>query len=122
LIYIAPSGVQKELLSPHDMFVLNFDTQTYLRRPPVLKPSQCTPLFLESYKRGAGACIHTHSQWASLVTLIVEQDPGLLVEGYQCFEISNQEMIKGIPRGRTKQGYLGFYDTLRVPIIENTAQ
>lgn len=28
--------------------------------------------------------------------------------------------IKGIPRGKGK-GMLGFFDTLRIPIIENTA-
>jgi len=37
-----------------------------------------------------------------------------------CFEISNIEQIKGIPKGRGKAGMLGFHDTLRVPIIENT--
>lgn len=34
---------------------------------------------------------------------------------------SQQEMIKGIRRDGTKE-YLSYYDTLRVPIIENTAQ
>jgi methylthioribulose-1-phosphate dehydratase len=37
-----------------------------------------------------------------------------------CFEISNIEQIKGIPRGKGK-GMLGFFDTLKIPIIENTA-
>lgn len=37
-----------------------------------------------------------------------------------CFEISNIEQIKGIPKGKGKAGMLGFHDTLRVPIIENT--
>lgn len=39
----------------------------------------------------------------------------------KCFEIEKIEQIKGIPRGRGKQGMLGFFDKLRVPIIENTA-
>jgi methylthioribulose-1-phosphate dehydratase len=56
----------------------------------VLKPSACTPLFMAAFERGAGCCIHTHSQWAVLVTLLVERD-------------------------------LGYYDRLRIPIIENTA-
>lgn len=51
-----------------------------------------------------------------LVTLLVEREKG--PDG--CFEISNIEQIKGIPRGRGK-GMLGFHDTLRIPIIENTA-
>ena len=39
----------------------------------------------------------------------------------RCFEIEKIEQIKGIPRGRGKQGMLGFFDKLEVPVIENTA-
>ncbi|KAK8225960.1 Methylthioribulose-1-phosphate dehydratase [Phyllosticta capitalensis] len=117
-IYIAPSGVQKELMAPSDMFVMDFASRAYLRKPVSLKPSACTPLFLAAFtKRGAGCCIHTHSQWAVLVTLLVERDLG----ADACFEIEMIEQIKGIPKGHGKQGYLGYFDRLRIPIIENTA-
>ncbi|KAI9838591.1 MAG: Methylthioribulose-1-phosphate dehydratase [Sarea resinae] len=99
------------------MFILDYPTRSYLRKPPVLKPSACTPLFLAAFDRGAGCCIHSHSQWAVLVTLLVERDFG----SKACFEISNIEQIKGIPKGRGQVGNLGFFDTLRIPIIENTA-
>ncbi|EEH20811.1 methylthioribulose-1-phosphate dehydratase [Paracoccidioides brasiliensis Pb03] len=122
-IFIAPSGVQKELIQPHNIFVLSYPTpkyppsaRQYIRKPLKLNPSACTPLFLAAFERGAGCCIHTHSQWAVLVTLLVEREKG--PEG--CFEISNIEQIKGIPRGKGK-GMMGFYDTLKIPIIENTA-
>lgn len=65
----------------------------------------------------------THSQWAVLVTLLVERDTaqkGEMPED-KCFEIEKIEQIKGIPQGKGKQGMLGFFDRLRVPIIENTA-
>jgi len=117
-IYIAPSGVQKELLKPTDMFVYDYPTSSYLRKPTALKPSACTPLFLVAFHRGAGCCIHTHSHWAVLVTLLVERDFGREA----CFEIERLEQIKGIARGRGKTGSLGYYDRLVVPIIENTAQ
>jgi hypothetical protein len=39
-----------------------------------------------------------------------------------CFEIKEIEQIKGIPKGRGKVGNLGYFDRLRIPIIENTAQ
>ena len=122
-IYIAPSGVQKELMKPEDMFVMDYSTRSYLRKPRVLKPSACTPLFLAAFDKGAGCCIHTHSQWAVLVTLLVERD----VQGNNkstlenVFEIEMIEQIKGIPKGRGKPGMLGYFDRLRVPIIENTA-
>lgn len=81
------------------------------------KPSACTPLFYAAFKRGAGCCIHTHSQWAVLVTLLVERDSGPSAP----FEIEQIEQIKGIPKGRDKVGNLGYFDRLRIPIIENTA-
>lgn len=34
-VYIAPSGVQKELMQPQDMFVMDFASGEYLRRPEV---------------------------------------------------------------------------------------
>ena len=106
--------------------------RVYLRSPPSLKPSQCTPLFLAAFtRRGAACCIHTHSQWAVLVTLILEsqakaQSHGLFGEAQdrsagKLFEINNIEQIKGFGKGYTKTGNLGYHDTLRIPVIENTA-
>lgn len=109
-------------MEPENIFVLSYPTpkyppsaRQYIRKPLNLKPSACTPLFLAAFERGAGCCIHTHSQWAVLVTLLVEKMHGKDA----CFEISTIEQIKGIPKGPGK-GMLGYYDTLRVPIIENT--
>jgi methylthioribulose-1-phosphate dehydratase len=123
-IFLAPSGVQKELLKPTDMFVMEYATKNYLRKPAVLKPSQCTPLFIAAFDRGAGCCIHTHSQWAVLITLLVERDARANGQSptERCFEIQEIEQIKAVPRGRGKQGALGYFDRLRIPIIENTAQ
>ena len=106
------------------MFVMDRLTHRYLRKPSHLKPSACTPLFLAAFSKGAGCCIHIHSQWAVLVTLLVEQraiQTGMNIQD-SCFEIEKIEQIKGIPRGRNVPGMLGFFDRLRIPIIENTAQ
>jgi hypothetical protein len=134
--------VQKERLAPTDLFValrnpngavprpaatahadrapVAADDATkgsvYVREPRGLRPSACTPLFRAAFARGAGACVHTHSQWAVLVTLLLER------EGRSVFEIAELEQIKGIRAGRGKAGALGYFDTLRVPVIENTAQ
>ncbi|KAJ3333544.1 hypothetical protein HDU76_006851 [Blyttiomyces sp. JEL0837] len=114
-IYIAPSGVQKERIQPEDLFVVT-PQRDILRSPCSSKGwklSQCTPLFFNAYlMRDAGACIHTHSQNAVMVTLLW---PG------ETFKITHQEMIKGIRIGSTKQN-LRYFDTLVVPIIENTAE
>ncbi|KAJ3197351.1 hypothetical protein HK101_004227 [Irineochytrium annulatum] len=115
LIYLAPSGVQKERIKPEDLFVVT-PAQEVVRAPPTAtgwKMSQCTPLFFNAYNaRGAGACIHTHSQNAVMATLLWPGD---------IFTITHQEMIKGIRIGSTKES-LKYYNTLVVPIIENTAE
>ena len=111
-IVMAPSGVQKERMEPCDMFVLDASgnvVHTPAAKPPPNKPpklSECAPLFMSAYElRGAGAVLHGHSMNAMLASLMFEDE----------FQITHVEMIKGI------SGH-GFYDTLRVPIIENTAR
>lgn len=111
LVYLAPSGVQKERMKPEDLFVMDINNNKYLRTPEVYKPSACTPLFLAAYtKRGAGACIHTHSQNAVMCSLLFDKE----------FRIANIEQIKAVPKV-TEPGNLSFFDTLVIPIIENTA-
>ena len=115
-------------MKPSDIYVLSLAAQSqslhprervYLRRPPAYKPSQCTPLFLAAFtKRGASCCIHTHSHWAVLVTLLLEAQGG---SGQREFRINNLEQIKGFGRGPGKAGNLGYHDTLVIPVIENTA-
>lgn len=45
LVFLAPSGVQKERMKPEDLFVMDINSNKYLRTPEVYKPSACTPLF-----------------------------------------------------------------------------
>lgn len=92
LVYLAPSGVQKERILPEHMFVLPFaqssmpkpgSQRDFVRVPSKkvsianrarswgcrvadnqgLSESQCTPLFWNAFtQREAQSCIHTHSQ------------------------------------------------------------
>jgi methylthioribulose-1-phosphate dehydratase len=107
-------GVQKERMRPDDMFVL--DTQGAVVQPPTstgaaAKLSECAPLFMAAYQlRGAGAVIHSHAVEALLAT-VLPGDGGSSTE-FRCTQL---EMIKGI------KGH-GFYDTLELPIVENTAR
>lgn len=105
-IYMAPSGVQKERLLPKDIFVLNAEGGIEEDPGQGAQLSQCAPLFMHAYKlRNAGAVLHSHSIHATLVTRLFKQK----------FRISGMEMQKGL------EGY-GAFDTLEIPIIENTAQ
>lgn len=106
-IYIAPSGVQKERISAEDLFLLDAEgTVTEAPKNPALRISACTPLFMKAYTlRNAGAVLHSHSVHTMMATLLFEGSH---------FEITHLEMMKGL-RG------VGYHDTVRVPIIENTA-
>lgn len=113
-IYVSPSGVHKERMRPCDMFKLD-GAGTVVEKPPnpAHIASQCTPLFFNAYNlRGAGACIHTHSQHAVMATLLFRGEE---------FRITHQEMIKGIRIGSTSSN-LRFFDDCIVPIIENTPE
>ena len=104
-IYMAPSAVQKERLEPGDIFVLDIDGNAVEEPGNGFKLSQCAPLFMHAYKiRNAGAVLHSHSVNAATATMLFDKR----------FRIKNMEMQKGI------EGH-GAFDTLEVPIIENTA-
>lgn len=105
-IYMAPSGVQKERLLPEDIFVLDEDGAILEEPGGGIQLSQCAPLFMHAFKlRNAGAVLHSHSIHAMLATKLFKQR----------FRIQGLEMQKGL------EGY-GAFDTLELPIIENTAQ
>lgn len=112
-ILVAPSGVQKERLDGGNLFVINRRGDTlYSPNDKSLKLSECTPLFLHAYQRRlAGAVIHSHSLNAMLVTL----RPHQYGEKYDEYQVTGLEMIKGL-RG------MGCFDTLKIPIIDNTAK
>lgn len=135
IVYIAPLGIQKERLRPREMFVAELpgrilhtpnDGEGQARLSPDLvnlfkyKPLACTPLFLDCYNlRAAGACIHTHSQNAVLATLIWGDQVEL--------RMNHIEQIKALPKlvaaadgSVQKVGSMENYETMVIPIIENT--
>ncbi|CAM9607808.1 unnamed protein product [Chrysoparadoxa australica] len=108
-IWMTPSGVQKERISPSDLFLLD-GTCDLIKGPENLKLTACAPLFQHAYRlRQAGAVIHSHGINCVLACLISEK------RGLSEFRIQHQEMIKGV----TGHGY---HDELIIPIIENTAR
>jgi methylthioribulose-1-phosphate dehydratase len=104
-IWVAPSGVQKERMSPDDVFVLDEEGRTLRTPNPSLRLSACLPLFMHAYRlRDAGAVIHSHGMQAMLATLVFGS----------ALRVTHLEMMKGIA------GH-GYHDEMVVPIIENTA-
>ncbi|KAK5134648.1 hypothetical protein LTR08_006304 [Meristemomyces frigidus] len=106
-IYLAPSGVQKEMMQPTDMFVMDYNTKQYLRRPADVE---------EEPPADGQAGLQPDPEHPSSRSV---------------FSIKEIEQIKGISRGGSgsseiaeggrKVGNLGYYDTMRIPIIDNTA-
>ncbi len=111
-LFLAPTGVHKELVQPRDFFVVDPADGSVVRPPedPALRPSECGPIFCASARiRGAGSSMHSHALIA-----VLAGDLGLATGGDH-LAISGLEMLKGI-RGGTNE------DVHLVPIIRNTAR
>lgn len=107
-LLVAPSGVDKELVEPDELFTIDPRTEAVLVAPqrPGLRPSECTPIFaLLARERGAGSVAHTHALSAVLF--------GDLADGGDAVIVERLEMLKGVR---------GVANTERhaVPVIRNT--
>jgi len=113
VLYMAPSGVQKERMKSEDIFELDASKPfpwSVLCSPTTasMKLSECAPLFAAAYEiRSAGAVLHSHALNCALVTTI----PEVKEKGY--WAVTGFEMIKGIRNHKNT-------DTLIVPVIKNT--
>jgi methylthioribulose-1-phosphate dehydratase len=105
-LFLAPTGVHKELVTPEDFFVVSPADGAILREPetPGLRPSECNAIFgLIARERGARSVAHSHALTAVLAADLAAD----------ALAISNLEMLKGI-RGLTNR------DVHRVAVIDNT--
>lgn len=102
---ISPSGVDKGLLSPDQILLI--DEHASVVSEHSAKPSDESPLHVRVVlERGAGAVLHTHSVWSTTVPDLYSFDRGVLIEGY--------EMLKGLAGVQTHEH--GEW----LPIIENS--
>ncbi|EHQ06393.1 methylthioribulose 1-phosphate dehydratase [Leptonema illini] len=113
IVYMAPSGVQKEKITGEDLFILSRQGEILVRPAnEALKLTECAPLFSAAYElRDAGAVIHSHSSNVVLATFLAEA----VDEGLSELRFTRLEMMKGI------QGH-GYFDTYVLPVIDNTAR
>ena len=102
---ISPSGVDKsELLAEQ---ILMIDDQARVISNHNAKASDESPLHIRIVKeRGAGAVLHTHSVWNTIVSDIHAVDHGVAIEGY--------EMLKGLEGVKTHE------HREWLPILENS--
>ena len=86
-LLITPSAAHKGRLAARDLLQIDGDGRV-LGRPPG-KPSAETRLHLEIVKaRGAGAVLHTHSVWSTILSERHRDRGGLMIQGF--------EMLKGL--------------------------
>ncbi|HEX7335314.1 MAG TPA: methylthioribulose 1-phosphate dehydratase [Pyrinomonadaceae bacterium] len=102
---MSPSGVDKGELTPEQL--LSIDENARVVSGHSGKPSDETLLHLRIVKeRGAGAVLHTHSIWNTILSDLYAAEGGVTIEGY--------EMLKGLHGVRTHE------HSEWLPIIENS--
>jgi len=101
---ITSSGISKGELTADD--VLEIDEDGQVTAPGTGQPSAEARLHVEIVRvRGAGAVLHTHSMWSTLLSDRHFAGRGLVIEGY--------EMLKGL------QGVATHEHREWIPILEN---
>lgn len=101
---ITPSGANKGTLNGRDILLVGADGIVVGRRRG--RPSAETAIHLVIAKeKKAGAILHTHSVWGTILSESHAKDRGLVLEGY--------EMLKGL------DGVASHVHREWVPIVEN---
>lgn len=104
LLAMSPSGVDKGDLTAEQVLLVDEHAHIFNGAG---KPSDETLLHLEIVKaRQAGAVLHTHSVWNTIISDLFAAERGLAIEGY--------EMLKGLAGVHTHE------HREWVPIIENS--
>lgn len=102
---MTPSGVDKGSLMA--VQILLIDDQKRVISDHSARPSDESPLHIRIVKeRDAGAVLHTHSIWSTVLSDLYAEDAGLAIEGY--------EMLKGLKGVKTHK------HTEWLPILENS--
>jgi methylthioribulose-1-phosphate dehydratase len=102
---MSASGVDKGQLAAEQILLID-DRSNILSDHPG-KPSDESPLHIRVVmERGAGAVLHTHSIWSTILSDLHAAEGGLTIEGY--------EMLKGLEGIKTHE------HRAWLPIIENS--
>jgi methylthioribulose-1-phosphate dehydratase len=102
---ITPSGADKGALQARQIILIDDRGQTLA--DTAAKPSDECPLHIRiAQERTAGAVLHTHSVWSTMLSDLYFDDGGLAIEGY--------EMLKGLAGVKTHE------HREWLPILENS--
>jgi methylthioribulose-1-phosphate dehydratase len=102
---ITPSGADKGALQAKQIILIDDCGRTV--EDAVARPSDECPLHVRiAQERNAGAVLHTHSVWSTMLSDLYFADGGLTIEGY--------EMLKGLAGVKTHE------HREWLPILENS--
>jgi methylthioribulose-1-phosphate dehydratase len=102
---MSPSGIDKGELTADQVLYIDENARTV--SAPSGKPSDESLLHIRIVKeRGAGAVLHTHSTWNTILSDLYGAEGGVAIEGY--------EMLKGL------QGVLSHEHSEWLPIVDNS--
>lgn len=110
-LLMTPSGAHKGTLTGREFLAVNERGEPPRKGTKGTKGSKARPsaealLHLEVVnERGAGAVLHTHSVWSTILSDLYAHDAGLAIAGY--------EMLKGLDEVRTHE------HREWIPIVEN---
>lgn len=112
---MSPSGVDKGDLTAEQ--ILMIDEHAAVISDHHAKPSDESPLHIRIIKeRGAGAVLHTHSIWNTILSDIHAADGGVSIEGYEMLKglegVSTHEHCEWLPILENSQDMLALADRI----------
>jgi methylthioribulose-1-phosphate dehydratase len=119
---ITPSGMDKGVLMPDDLIEVDFEGRVVTGRG---KPSAETGLHLVLYRArlDAGAILHVHSVWNTLISARHAARGHVPIEGYEILkglaDVSTHEHAEKVPILENTQEYSRLSDKLKGALDEN---
>lgn len=117
---ISPSGADKGQLTPSQMLLIDADATLVAPANNEFnsaKPSDESYLHVRIVReRGAGAVLHTHSIWNTMLSDLYFADRGVAIEGYEMLkglqDVSSHEHREWIPIVENSQDMLALANTI----------
>jgi methylthioribulose-1-phosphate dehydratase len=121
---MSPSGIDKGELTAQQ--VLTIDEHAQVISDHGVKPSDESPLHVCIVKqRGAGAVLHTHSVWNTMLSDLFSAAGGVNIEGYEMLKglqgVSTHEHREWLPIVKNSQDMQALANTIAGTLTEHTA-
>jgi methylthioribulose-1-phosphate dehydratase len=121
---MSPSGIDKGELTPQQ--VLTIDEHANVISDHGVKPSDESLLHICIVKqRGAGAVLHTHSVWNTMLSDLFSAEGGVNIQGYEMLkglqDVRTHEHSEWLPIVKNSQDMQTLADTIALTLEEHKA-